>query len=68
MTAPLVAALAACADLPEQLLAQHTDDATGRCRVCAVGGQHGRHLWPCRLHDLATAAIALRQQSARHAP
>jgi hypothetical protein len=39
-----------------QLLADHADDGTGRCRVCANGPQAGRQVWPCRLRDLAEQA------------
>ena len=39
-----------------QLLAEHTDDGTGHCRVCTSGGQVGRSIWPCRLRDLAEQA------------
>ena len=39
-----------------QLIAEHTDDGTGHCRVCTSGGQVGRSIWPCRLRDLAEQA------------
>ncbi|MGE0298747.1 MAG: hypothetical protein AB7I38_11605 [Dehalococcoidia bacterium] len=42
------------------LLAQHTDDGTGRCRVCSAGGQTGRYSWPCQIHQSARAAVANR--------
>jgi len=39
-------------------VAEHVDDGTGHCRVCTVGGQAGRSVWPC---SLAKAAGAVHQ-------
>jgi hypothetical protein len=33
--------------MAERLLGQHTDDGTGRCRVCTAGGQTGHYPYPC---------------------
>ena len=43
----------------ERLLAEHTDDGTGHCRVCTSGAQTGRQLWPCLLRGLAEQASTL---------
>jgi hypothetical protein len=42
-----------------RLLAEHTDDGTGHCRVCTSGAQTGRQLWPCLLRGLAEEANTL---------
>jgi len=53
---PLVSFLMAEPGMATRLLAQHADDGTGRCQVCSGGGQTGRHLWPCTIHDQASQA------------
>ena len=55
-TAGIAAQIAAFPGLPERLLAEHVDDGHGRCRRCTVGGQHGHHRWPCRIHAVARRA------------
>jgi hypothetical protein len=39
-----------------RLIAEHADDGSGRCRGCPVGGQRGRHSWPCTLRLAAEEA------------
>jgi hypothetical protein len=56
---PIVEAFAAVPGLPERLLAEHTDDGTGRCRVCTNGPQAGRQIHPCRLYEIAEQASQL---------
>ena len=40
----------------ENLLRIHVDDRTGHCRVCSVGPQSGRTVWPCNLRIYAEKA------------
>lgn len=53
---PLVALIRSQPGMAERLLADHTDDGTGRCRCCSSGGQTGRYQWPCAIHRSATQA------------
>ena len=57
----LVTLMAAEPGMAQRLLAVHTDDGTGRCRVCTSGAQAARQHWPCPLHGLAERAIKLTQ-------
>ena len=61
----IVEAIAAAPGVVEQLLAEHTDDGTGRCRVCSAGPQAGRQSWPCRLYDIAEQASKLTPDGSR---
>jgi hypothetical protein len=54
---PIVEFMAAQPGL-DRLLAEHSDDGTGHCRVCTAGPQAGRRVWPCNLHGYATQARA----------
>jgi hypothetical protein len=54
---PLVALMVSQPGMAERLLAVHTDDGTGRCRVCSDGAQAGHHAWPCSIHGYATRAV-----------
>jgi hypothetical protein len=56
---PLVEVIAAAPGMAARLLAEHSDDGTGHCRVCTAGAQAGRHVWPCPLHGLAELASRL---------
>ncbi len=38
------------------LLAEHVDDGTGHCRVCALGGQKGFQRWPCNVRAAVDVA------------
>lgn len=42
--------------MSERLTAEHADEGRGRCRACAVGGQRGKHSWPCTIHQAAEEA------------
>lgn len=53
---PLVALIQSQPGMADRLLADHTDDGTGRCRRCSAGGQTGRYQWPCAIHRSATQA------------
>ena len=53
---PLVALIRSQPGMAERLLADHTDDGTGRCRCCSSGGQTGRYQWPCAIHRSAAQA------------
>jgi hypothetical protein len=55
---PLVILIQSEPGMAQRLLAEHTDDGTGRCRVCSTGGQSGRFQWPCTLHRSAADAQA----------
>jgi hypothetical protein len=56
----LAAFLATRPTLRDRLLVQHTDDGTGHCRTCAVGGQRGHYVWPCSIAAAARAAVPCR--------
>jgi hypothetical protein len=45
----LITFIAAEPGMAAQLLAQHTDDGTGRCRVCSSGAQSGHYQHPCAI-------------------
>ena len=47
------------------LLGAHTDDGSGRCRVCTAGAQRGYLPWPCTLHTAARHAGELWHGEAR---
>lgn len=55
---PLAAAIAQLPGLAERLTVEHTDDGTGRCRVCKLGAQRGFSVWPCSIRIVADAALA----------
>jgi hypothetical protein len=61
ITVEMVAAVPGSAD---RLLAEHTNDGTGRCRVCTIGGQAGNRQWPCWLYHVGMAAR--KQRRRRH--
>jgi hypothetical protein len=54
----LVALIRSQPGMPERLLAMHTDDGSGRCRVCSAGAQAGHYQWPCAIQRCATEASA----------
>ncbi|MGI5131538.1 hypothetical protein ACQEVB_32370 [Pseudonocardia sp. CA-107938] len=57
LRAAAVAFIAAQPGGPQRLLAQHTADATGRCRGCTTPGYGTAHgQWPCTPVLLARAA------------
>ena len=53
---PLVALIVSQPGMADRLLAEHTDDGHGRCRVCTCGGQAVRQRWPCTIHHSALQA------------
>lgn len=53
---PLVQLIRSEPGMAERLLGAHTDDGTGRCRVCSTGAQTGRVRWPCTIHHRAQQA------------
>jgi hypothetical protein len=53
---PLVQMILSQPGMAERLIAEHVDDGSGRCRGCPVGGQRGRHSWPCTLRMAAEEA------------
>jgi hypothetical protein len=62
---PLVQMILGQSGMAERLIAEHADDGTGRCRVCPVGGQRGRHSFPCTIRQAAEEAAALAQRVRR---
>ena len=54
----LAALLTAHPVVVERLLAEHIDDGSGRCTVCAQADQTARSRFPCRLRLLADDARA----------
>jgi hypothetical protein len=53
---PLVQMILSQPGMAARLIAEHVDDGSGRCRGCPVGGQRGRHSWPCTLRSAAEEA------------
>lgn len=60
---PLVALIVSQPGMAERLLAQHTDDGNGRCRVCTSGAQAARYPWPCSIHVAAALADEVNRRS-----
>lgn len=58
---PLVELIRSQPGMADRLLVDHSDDGSGRCRVCSNGGQTGRYRWPCSIHHYATRARELAQ-------
>jgi hypothetical protein len=56
---PLVQMILGQPGMAERLIAEHDDDGSGRCRGCPVGGQRGRHSWPCTLRRAADEAAQI---------
>jgi hypothetical protein len=56
---PLVQMILSQPGMAERLIAEHADDGRGRCRGCPVGGQRGRHSWPCTIRQAAEEAQKL---------
>ncbi len=56
---PLVEMIVSQPGMAERLMEEHSDDGRGRCRGCPVGGQRGRHSWPCTLHRAAVEAARI---------
>lgn len=59
----LAAEVARMPGAAERLLAVHTEDGSGRCRVCSSGRQTARYVWPCQLHVLATRAVEIQNDA-----
>jgi hypothetical protein len=67
MADPLVEAMAAVPGLAHDICASHRPTSDDRCCSCTAGPQGGHVRFPCRLHDVASAALELvarRRQSA----
>ena len=62
---PLVQMILGQPGMTERLMAEHADDGTGRCRVCPVGGQRGRHSFPCTIRRAAEEAANAQQARRR---
>ncbi len=56
---PLVQMILGQPGMAQRLIAEHADDGSGRCTGCPVGGQRGRHAWPCTLRQAAEKAERL---------
>jgi hypothetical protein len=54
----LALALAAIPNLARDVRDAHVATPDGRCGVCSAGPQAGHVRHPCRLHDVAVAALA----------
>jgi hypothetical protein len=59
---PLVEMILSQPGMAERLMAEHSDDGRGRCRGCPVGGQRGRHAWPCTIYQAAEEAQRLERE------
>jgi hypothetical protein len=62
---PLVQTILGQPGMAERLMAEHDDDGSGRCRVCPVGGQRGRHSFPCTIRRAAEEAVSAEQARRR---
>jgi hypothetical protein len=62
---PLVQTILGQPGMAERLMAEHADDGSGRCRVCPVGGQRGRHSFPCTIRRAAEEAVSAEQSRRR---
>ena len=58
---PLVQMILSQSGMAARLIEEHVDDGSGRCSGCPVGGQHGRHSWPCTLWQAAEEATKLQR-------
>jgi hypothetical protein len=56
---PLVQMILSQPGMSARLIDEHSDDGCGRCRGCPVGGQRGRHSWPCTIRQAAEEAQKL---------
>ena len=56
---PLVQMILSQPGMAARLIDEHADDGRGRCRGCPVGGQRGRHSWPCTIRQAAEEAQKL---------
>ena len=59
MASDLALAMAEIPNLARDVRDAHVATPDGRCRVCSAGPQAGHVRHPCRLHDVAVAALAL---------
>jgi len=53
---PIVVFIASRPEVFRRLLAEHVDDGTGHCRVCAIGNQAGYLRFPCNIAGYVTRA------------
>jgi hypothetical protein len=53
---PIVEFIAREPGMAARLLAEHSDDGTGRCRLCPSGPQAARKIWPCPIYEYARLA------------
>jgi hypothetical protein len=44
---PLIALIMSQPRMVDRLEVQHSDDGSGRCRICSAGAQTGRYRYPC---------------------
>jgi hypothetical protein len=58
MASDLVLAMAEVPGLARDIRDIHVATPDGRCCVCSAGPQAGHVRHPCRLHDVAVAALA----------
>ena len=72
---PLVQMILGQPGMAARLLAEHVDDGSGRCSGCPVGGQRGRHSWPCTLSpgrrggdEAAAGALGLTNHGSQRPP
>ena len=56
---PLVEMILSPPGMAKRLMEEHSDDGSGRCRGCPVGGQRGRHAWPCTIYRAAEEAARI---------
>ena len=58
MASDLALAMAEVPGLAREIRDAHVATPDGRCCICSAGPQAGHVRHPCRLHDVAVAALA----------
>lgn len=58
MTSDLAVVMAGIPGLAADIRNAHVATPDGRCCICSAGPQAGHVRHPCRLHDVAAAALA----------
>lgn len=62
--AGMIAEIGRMPGVAERLVDEHQPDADGLCRACTTPGRGTSRLpWPCSLHRVGTAALAVRSDT-----
>lgn len=66
MASDLALTMAEIPGLAREIRDSHAATPDGRCCICSAGPQAGHVRHPCRLHDVAVAALAQIGQRREH--